>query len=74
MAEALRERGLDFSRERGAALRVEAEPSAVGTVANDERIALRELVAVSRSLEEVFLELTGGEAETPESEAERGER
>jgi len=66
LAEALRGRDLEVSRERGAALRVDAEPSAVGAIANDERIALRELVAVSRSLEEVFLALTGGEAERPE--------
>ena len=36
-------------------------PEAVGAVANEHRIALHQLVAVSRSLEEAFFELTGGE-------------
>ena len=36
---------------------------AVGRVANEERIALVELVPVSRSLEEAFFSLTEGEAE-----------
>jgi ABC-2 type transport system ATP-binding protein len=35
-----------------------APPETVGAVANDERIALRELVAVSRTLEDAFLALT----------------
>jgi ABC-2 type transport system ATP-binding protein len=39
-----------------------AAPSAVGAVAADHRIALSELVAVSRSLEDAFLELTAEEA------------
>ncbi len=34
------------------------DPEAVGAIANEERIALRELVAVARSLEDAFLALT----------------
>ena len=36
-------------------------PEAVGRVAADHGIALSELVAASRSLEDAFFELTGGE-------------
>jgi ABC-2 type transport system ATP-binding protein len=61
LAEALRGRGLAAQAEPGGALLVRAEPEAVGEAANEERIALAELVAVSRSLEEAFLELTEGE-------------
>jgi ABC-2 type transport system ATP-binding protein len=39
-----------------------AAPEAVGQVAADNRIALAELVAVSRSLEDAFFELTEGSA------------
>ncbi|MGH2956698.1 MAG: ABC transporter ATP-binding protein [Solirubrobacterales bacterium] len=64
LASALGERGLAAEPEGSGALLVRgAEPSAVGEVANQSRIALSELVAVSRSLEEAFLELTGGERE-----------
>ena len=38
-----------------------AAPEAVGQVAADNGIALTELVATSRSLEDAFFELTGGE-------------
>ena len=34
--------------------------SAIGEIAAEHRVALSELVAVSRSLEDAFLELTGG--------------
>ena len=39
-----------------------AAPEVVGQVAADHRVALAELVAVARSLEDVFFELTEGEA------------
>ena len=39
-----------------------ARPDAVGELAAAQGIALHELVAVSRSLEDVFLELTGGQS------------
>jgi ABC-2 type transport system ATP-binding protein len=39
-----------------------AAPEVVGEVAAEHRVALSELVAVSRSLEDVFFELTEGEA------------
>jgi hypothetical protein len=37
-------------------------PEVVGEIAAEHRVALAELVAVSRSLEDVFFELTEGEA------------
>jgi ABC-2 type transport system ATP-binding protein len=43
------------------ALLVRGGPEAVGAVAAEHRVALVELVAVSRSLEEAFFELTEGE-------------
>jgi ABC-2 type transport system ATP-binding protein len=46
----------------GALLVRGAAPEAVGDVAADHRVALSELVAVSRSLEDVFFELTEGES------------
>ena len=61
LAGALRSRGHEV-REDGAALMVAgATPELVGVVARDERIALIELTAEERSLEEVFFELTGGQ-------------
>jgi ABC-2 type transport system ATP-binding protein len=39
-----------------------APPETVGAVANDEHIALTELVAVTRSLEDAFFALTGGDS------------
>ena len=38
-----------------------SSPEVVGEVANEHRIALTELVAVSRSLEDAFFDITGGE-------------
>ena len=40
-----------------------SSPDVVGGVANEHRVALTELVAVSRSLEDAFFEITGGEDE-----------
>jgi ABC-2 type transport system ATP-binding protein len=60
LAGALREGGMAAEPEGSGALLVRgAEPKAVGEVARQSGIALSELVAVSRSLEEAFFELTG---------------
>jgi ABC-2 type transport system ATP-binding protein len=56
---ALVERGLTAQRDGSRALVVTgASPDAVGAIANEQRIALAELVAVTRSLEDVFFALT----------------
>ena len=62
LAGLLRLRGLAPEADGSGALLVRGEPEAVGAVAAEERIALAELVAVSRSLEEAFFELTEGQA------------
>ena len=41
----------------------DTEPEAVGEVAAEHRVVLRELVAQTRSLEEAFFELTEQRAE-----------
>jgi hypothetical protein len=57
---ALRAVGIEFRLDPSGALLVDrAPPERVGEVANDARVALSELTTVSRSLEDVFLELTG---------------
>ena len=48
--------------DRGALSCAARTARAVGQVAADHGVALAELVAVSRSLEDVFFELTEGEA------------
>ena len=60
LADLLRERGMVVEQDGAApALLVRGTPSeAVGAVAADHGIALADLVPVSRSLEDVFLELT----------------
>jgi ABC-2 type transport system ATP-binding protein len=63
LAAALAGAGMAVERESSGALLVRGEsPEAVGAAANEHRIALTELVALSRSLEDAFLELTGGES------------
>jgi ABC-2 type transport system ATP-binding protein len=64
LAGALRERGMVVAPDgTGGALLVHGtSPEAVGAVAAEQSVALSELVAVSRSLEEAFLELTAEEA------------
>lgn len=57
---ALGERGLSVERGGDGALLVRGAPETVGEIAADRGIALSELVAISRSLEDAFLELTGG--------------
>jgi ABC-2 type transport system ATP-binding protein len=62
LADALRGAGHTVnSGDDGALLVPGSPPEAIGRVAADQGVALSELVAVSRSLEEVFFELTGGE-------------
>src|SRR5918996_464840 len=57
LAAALRERGMQVERDGSEAILVSGvEPAAVGLVAAEQGVALSELVAVSRSLEDVFLE------------------
>ena len=64
LGRALSVAGIEHARdETGALLASGASPEAVGAAANEHRVALSELVAVSRSLEEVFLVLTGSEEE-----------
>src|SRR3954451_24249406 len=59
----LGQRGLAAEHEGRYSLIVRgASPEVVGAVANDEHIALTELVAVRRSLEDAFLALTGGDS------------
>jgi ABC-2 type transport system ATP-binding protein len=64
LAAALEREGMSVTRGPSGELNVSGVATeAVGRVANDERIALIELVPVSRSLEEAFFELTEGEKE-----------
>jgi ABC-2 type transport system ATP-binding protein len=60
LAAALKAARIDFAPGDDGALLVRgAAPEAVGAAANEHRVALTELVAVGRSLEDVFFELTG---------------
>ena len=62
LAGALRAEGLRRRADGANTLIVRgAPPGVVGEIANDQRVALTELVAVSRSLEEAFFDITGGE-------------
>jgi ABC-2 type transport system ATP-binding protein len=62
LADALRRGGHTVNNgDTGALLVPGTAPEVVGQVAADQGVPLAELVAVSRSLEEVFFELTGGE-------------
>jgi len=62
LATALRERGMAVEGDPSGALLVRGVTGAeVGLVAAELAVALSELVAVSRSLEAAFLELTGGD-------------
>jgi ABC-2 type transport system ATP-binding protein len=63
LARLLREQDHAVESEQDGALLVPGTaPEVVGEVAAEHRVALSELVAVSRSLEDVFFELTEGEA------------
>jgi ABC-2 type transport system ATP-binding protein len=60
LAAALKAASIDFTPGDDGTLLVRgAAPEAVGAAANEHRVALSELVAVGRSLEDVFFELTG---------------
>jgi ABC-2 type transport system ATP-binding protein len=62
LGRALAAAGIDFDRgDTGALLVRGATPAAVGEAANEHRVPLSELVAVGRSLEDVFFELTEGD-------------
>ena len=61
LAEALRGAGHAIASEDGALVVRGAAPEEVGRVAAGAGVALSELVATSRSLEDAFFELTGGE-------------
>jgi len=61
LAEALRAAGHAIASEDGSLVVRGVAPEEVGRVAADGGIALSELVATSRSLEDAFFELTGGE-------------
>jgi ABC-2 type transport system ATP-binding protein len=59
LQQALASQGFGVRSDSGGALLVDgATPEAVGQLANEQRIALAELVAVTRSLEDAFLALT----------------
>lgn len=62
LAALLHERGLTAEEHDSNALLVRGAPEVVGRVAAEHGVALVELVPVSRSLEEAFLELTEEEA------------
>jgi ABC-2 type transport system ATP-binding protein len=71
LTRALEAAGIEFRPDpSGALLARGAAPERVGQVASDARVALSELTSAGRSLEDVFLELTG---EREESEPESGE-
>jgi ABC-2 type transport system ATP-binding protein len=58
----LRAKGLTAEADGAQTLIVRGSPpEVVGEIANEQRIALTELVAVSRSLEDAFFDITGGE-------------
>jgi ABC-2 type transport system ATP-binding protein len=71
LTRALQAAGIEFRPDpSGALLARGAAPERVGQVASDARVALSELTSAGRSLEDVFLELTG---EREESEGKSGE-
>jgi len=61
LAALLTERGVSAKSDGAGALTVRTTPDVVGDVAAEHGVALRELVAVSRSLEEAFFALMGEE-------------
>jgi ABC-2 type transport system ATP-binding protein len=64
LGRALSGAGLAYEADDSGALLVRgAAPETIGEAANEQRVALSELVGVGRSLEEVFFELTGSEEE-----------
>ncbi len=74
MARALSARGLPHT-DAGPALRVEADPLRIGTVAAEERLVLTDLRPADPGLERLFLELTADsrrDAETPPDDVRSG--
>ena len=63
LAALLSERGIEYRDDGAGALLVSGGPDQVADLAAENGIALRELSAVSRSLEDAFFELTGEEEE-----------
>jgi len=64
LGRALSGAGLTYEADDSGALLVRGvPPERIGEAANEQRVALSELVGVGRSLEEVFFELTGSEEE-----------
>jgi ABC-2 type transport system ATP-binding protein len=64
LAAALDAAGIEYATDHaGALLAPDASGERIGAIANEHRIALSELTPVTRSLEEVFFELTGSHEE-----------
>jgi ABC-2 type transport system ATP-binding protein len=71
LAAALDAAGVEYTDDgAGALLAPDASGEQIGGIANEHRIALSELTPVSRSLEEVFFELTGSREEDGEGPGE----
>jgi ABC-2 type transport system ATP-binding protein len=71
LAAALDAAGIGHTEDRaGALLAPDASGEQIGAIANEHRVALSELTPVTRSLEEVFFELTGSREEDGEGPGE----
>jgi ABC-2 type transport system ATP-binding protein len=71
LAAALDGAGIEYTEDRsGALLAPDASGERIGAITNEHRIALSELTPVTRSLEEVFFELTGSREEDGEGPGE----
>jgi ABC-2 type transport system ATP-binding protein len=71
LAAALDAAGIAYTKDRaGALLAPDASGERIGAIANEQRVALSELTPVTRSLEEVFFELTGSREEDGEGPGE----
>jgi ABC-2 type transport system ATP-binding protein len=71
LAAALDAAGIGYTEDRaGALLAPDASGEQIGAIANERRVALSELTPITRSLEEVFFELTGSREEDGEGPGE----
>jgi ABC-2 type transport system ATP-binding protein len=71
LAAALDAAGIAYTKDRaGALLAPDASGERIGAIANEQRVALSELTPVTRSLEEVFFELTGSREDDGEGPGE----
>jgi ABC-2 type transport system ATP-binding protein len=71
LAAALDAAGIGYTEDgAGALLAPDASGEQIGAIANEHRVALSELTPVTRSLEEVFFELTGSREEDGEGPGE----